>query len=240
MADDSDDEDEYLTVLGEGDEPINDAGPPLRPTLSRTDDSIFELDRPRGEIVFVTLEEVAVTAELAIHVAALLTQAWARKGQVAAWAGLLTWSYIFILSSIRLFLSATSRRSYPNIWNHTTFLYISQWFFTIIRFRSAMIHPRSKLTQGLTITDFVLVSVLGIIALTSRRGNRPIIVEHEHGLEPSSEPLASLLSRVTFGWADPIVWRGYKKTLELPDIWDLASKDKAATIVRDFRQVKYA
>ncbi|KAI9791945.1 MAG: hypothetical protein M1816_003214 [Peltula sp. TS41687] len=237
VTDDSD-EDEHLTVLGEGNEQRNDYGPPLRPILSRSDDSIFEVDRPRGEIVLVAFEEIAVIAELAIYLAALLTQVRGRKGQLAAWAGLLTWSYIFILASIRLFLSATSRRSYPNIWNHTTFLYISLWFVTVVQFGSAMIHPRSELAQSLTTVDFILVSVLGIIALSSRRGNRPVILEHEHGLEPSREPLGSLLSRVTFGWADPIVWRGYKNTLELPDIWDLASNDKAAAIVRDFRQVK--
>ena len=37
---------------------------------------------------------------------------------------------------------------------------------------------------------------------------------------------------------DAIVWQGYKKPLELPDVWNLAARDKAAAILADFRQLK--
>ena len=48
--------------------------------------------------------------------------------------------------------------------------------------------------------------------------------------------MASLLSIVTFSWVDAIVWRGYKKTFEMEDLWNLAPKDKAAAVLADYRQ----
>lgn len=236
---DEDDADEDVTVAGGSSGPSGDGGPSWRPTISRTNDAVFEVSKPRWELVLVVLEEIAVGAELAIHLAALLNQVWGPRGRMAALAGLLTWGYIFVLASIRLGLSTSSRYSYPALWNHTAALYGIQWLFTVVQFRSAVIHPRSGLAQGLIVADFALVTLLILIALTSRKGNVPILLEHEPGLEPSREPLASLFSRATFGWVDPVVWRGYRKTLELSDIWDLASKDKAAAIIHDFRQVKY-
>ena len=48
--------------------------------------------------------------------------------------------------------------------------------------------------------------------------------------------MASLLSLATFSWVDAIVWRGYKKTFEIEDLWNLAPKDKAAAVLADYRQ----
>ncbi|KAK5196781.1 Transporter of the ATP-binding cassette (ABC), partial [Cryomyces antarcticus] len=210
----------------------------LHPTRSRTDASTYTVDKPRGEALLVIVEELAVLAELGIHIAVLLTHAWGPKGNIAAIAGVATWGYITVLASLRLLLSSSERVSFPKLWYHTAFLYAFQWMFTTLLFRSEIIHPRSKLAQALMSAHFALVTLLLVIALTSRKGNRAVEVEYEGDIEPSREPLASVLSLATFSWVDPIVWKGYHKTYELSDVWNLAPKDKAAAILANYRQVK--
>lgn len=210
----------------------------LQYTISKSGNSVLQVDRPKWELWIVVVEELAVAAEVAVQLTALLANAWGRHGRVAGIAGLVTWAYILTIASFRLLLSASSHYRYPGLWDHTAVLYGFQWLFTVVRFRSVVIHPQSKLAQGLVITDFILVTMLGLVALSSRKGNTPVIVEHDPGLEPALEPVTSLFSRATFVWVDPVVWRGYSKTLELSDIWDLPPKDKAAAVLEHFRQVK--
>lgn len=234
----SDDEEEYPSV---GKPPGRTSRPhrPSQQTISPKDGAIFEAAKPKGEVALVVLETAAVGAEVVIHLLMLVMQVGGASGRPAAIAGLATWLYIFVLVSVRLMFSAWPRDSHPRLWNHTTTLYGFQWLFTVVMLRSAIIHPRSKLAQGLTIGDVVLVTILGLIVLTTRKGNRCVVLEHDRGLQPSMEPVASLLSRASFAWIDSLVWTGYQKNLKLPDIPDLASKDKAAAILQDFRQLKY-
>ncbi|KAJ9663926.1 Transporter of the ATP-binding cassette (ABC) [Coniosporium apollinis] len=205
---------------------------------SQTNESMIQVDKPRGEVLLVVVEELAVLGELAIHVAVLITGAWGHKGTAAAVAGVVVWTYVASLASARLLLSSSSRFTFPRLWYHTAFIYGFLWVFTVLLFRSAIIHPRSRLSQVLVISDFTLVTLLGLIASTSRKGNKTVELEYEDNLEPSKEQTASVLSLATFGWVDAIVWKGYKKTYELSDVWNLAPKDKAAAILSDYRQLK--
>lgn len=215
----------------------NEYGTPVSASV-HTPNCAKEISRPRGEAYVVLLEIVSVFGEVAIHMIALLTQAWGPYGISAAIAGVAVWSYICALAVCRFIITSIRFNGVPRLWNHTAVLYSLQWLFTVLLFRSAILYPRSRKAQLLTIIDFVLVSVLVLVTVTSRKGNKRVILEHEDNLEPSKEPLASLLSLATFGWVDAIVWQGYKKTFELADVWNLAPKDKAAVILANFRQLK--
>lgn len=186
----------------------------------------------------VVMEEAAVLAELGLHMAMLFMGVYGRKGRIAAIAGVVVWAYIATLASLRLLFSSTSRWSFPRLWYHTAFIYGFQWCFTILVFRSALLHPRSRLQEQLTIADFALTTVLLIIALGSRKGNKAVELEYEGDIEPARETVASVFSLATFSWVDPIVWKGYRKTYELADVWNLAPKDKAAAVISNYRQVK--
>ncbi|KAF2086979.1 hypothetical protein K490DRAFT_43016 [Saccharata proteae CBS 121410] len=205
---------------------------------TRTNESVFEVDRPRGELLLVVLEELAVLSELAIHITALLNNDGGHGGKIAAIAGLAAWSYITVLATTRLLMSNTRWFSFPHLWFHTSFLYCFFWIASFLMFRSAVIHPRSQLSKNLTIADFALLSLLAVVALTSRKGNRPVEMEYEGELKPSKEQTASVLSLATFGWVDAIVWQGYKKSYEMSDVWNLVPKDKAAAVLSDYRQFK--
>jgi ABC-type multidrug transport system fused ATPase/permease subunit len=206
--------------------------------LAKTNASVVELDRPRGELLISVVEELAVLGALGIQVAALVLQVWGRKGDFAAIAGVLVWTYIAVLASLRLLFSTTSKWSVPSLWFHTFFLYGFQWVCVVMLFRSQIIHPQSRTAEALMSAHFALTTLLALISLTSRKGNRTVELEYEGSLEPSREPLASVFALATFSWVDAIVWTGYKKTFEMKDVWNLMPKDKAAAILKDYRQVK--
>ena len=229
------DETDEIDSIDEDDE---NNGLTLQKTISRTNESIVEVSRPRGEVAIVVVEISALLGQVGINLAALLTNAWGQNGTLAASAGLASWGYIFTFASLRLLVPNTKQSILPRLWNHTAVLYSLQWLFTVLLFRSAIIHPRSVRARSLMIADFVLVTLLALIAMTTRKGNKRVVLEYEDDLEPSKEPLASLFSIATFGWVDAIVLLGYKKTLELSDVWNLAPKDKAANVLANFRQTK--
>ncbi|KAK6611115.1 ABC transporter [Botrytis cinerea] len=207
------DEDEGLTINGGG---------RLVLTKTTTQGSVAAIDSPRGQNTLTVIELIAITIEL---------------GVVAATAGIFTWTYILILASLRFAFSHTRWRI-PKIWNHTAALYTAQWLFSLIIFRSAIIHPRSRVSQALVISDFVLASFLFGLAITTRKGNKAVVLEWEGDIQPSKEPLASLFSIATFAWVDSIVWHGYINTFEIADVWNLMPKDKAAAVLADYRLLK--
>ncbi|KAI6841124.1 bile acid-transporting ATPase [Hortaea werneckii] len=210
----------------------------LRPKRSQTGLSTITVDRPSGEIAIAVVEELAVFVEIGIQVAALILNAWGKNGTIAAAASVATWGYIAVLTSMRLLLSSTSQIAFPKLWYHTAVLYGIGWICAILLFRSEIIYPRSTVSQALTSAHFGITTILFLIALMSRKGNKPVELEYEGDLEPSKEPLASLFSLATFSWIDPIVWTGYRKTTEMSDVWNLNPKDKASAILADYRQCK--
>lgn len=205
--------------------------------VDRTTDIIVEVDHPRGERILILVETLAVLGQICVHSIAWSTHAWEDRGDLVSGAGIITWVYILIIVSVRAYRTSTSVVDPPNVWNQTAFLYGLQWICSVLIFRSAVVHPRHGKAQGLIIAEFAFNTVLLFIALSSRKGNKPVLLEYEDNLKPSREPMASLFSIATFSWVDGIVWHGYKKTLEMSAVWNLAPKDKAAAILADYRQL---
>ncbi|CAG7947934.1 unnamed protein product [Penicillium salamii] len=198
--------------------------------------SKIEVDRPRGEVIFVLLEIAALIGQVAVYIGILSTHAWGRHGTLPAIAGLVSWGYILFLVLVRFLLSTLDVFTAPRLWNHTASLYGLQWIFNVMVFRSAIIHPLSHRALILSSVQFALSSVLLLIALTTRRGNKPVLVEREGKLEPPTHPMASLLSLATFSWLDTLVLKGYRQPLELQDVWNLTPSQKAANVLSEFRK----
>jgi ABC-type multidrug transport system fused ATPase/permease subunit len=226
--DDTESEDQEALTIGGG-----------RLALAKTitKDSVVELDRPRGQYLLVVLEVLAILGLIAVNAISFATASYGPNGSLASLAGLLVWTYILVLASLRLFLS-TTRWRVAGVWNHTASLYTILWLLEIIVFRSVLIHPRSRLAQILIILDFSLTTILFTIAITTRKGNKAVTLEWEDGLEPSREPLASLFSLATFSWVDSIIAQGYRKPFEIEEVWNLMPRDKAANVLADYRQLK--
>lgn len=216
--------------------PVEDESDPLLAKVAEPGQSHLEVDRPRGEITLVALEIIALIGEVSIFVAILSTDAWGRYGTLPAAAKLISWGYMLFLVCVRLLLSTKDLHSLPRIWNHTAALYGLQWLFTVFVFRSSIIHPLSRRALIYSVVEFALSTLLLLIAVTTRRGNKAVLVQHEDGLEPPRHPTASLFSLATFSWLDPLIFKGYKQALELEDVWNLTLSQKAAVVLDDFRQ----
>lgn len=198
--------------------------------------SIVQADAPPAQNFSVIVEVLAISGILAGQIIGLASLK-RPDHDLSYIVGTITWGYVLAIACLRLFLGNTKWRV-PRLWNHTAFIYGIEWLFNIAIFRSVLIHPASQLSQTLGIVTFVLNTLLFGIAINTRIGNKTVILEWEDDIEPSREPLASLLSLATFSWVDPILWTGYQETMELKHVWNLLPKDKAAAILADYRQVK--
>ncbi|KAF9891211.1 hypothetical protein FE257_004775 [Aspergillus nanangensis] len=212
---------------------------PMLLKAAQTESLRFEVDRPRGEIAFVELEALALAGQVGIFIAILMTDGWGHHGTLPAVARLISWGYVLFLTLTRLVLSIRGLHSSPRLWDHTASLYGLQWLFTIFVLRSAIIHPVSRRAMLFNAAEFALSSFLLLIAVCTRRGNKAVLVPHEDGLEPARYPTASVLSILSFSWLDPLILKGYKQPLELEDIWNVTTSQKAASVLEDFRCRRY-
>ena len=212
------------------------------PQSSLTEDhyikSLVQRSRPRGQTFLILIEALIAICLILCHSIGLLKHVATARDFNASVVGLTTWCYILLLVSIRLLALRVPARILPGLWYHTAWLYGTYWIISALLLRSALIHPEEHSAQTLAIAEFCLVGVLALIAFTSRKGNRVVLLAHENDIEPSQEPLANLFSDWTYSWVNPIVWKGYSKTLELADVWNLEARDKAAVVLADFRQVQ--
>ena len=207
----------------------------LKLSTTKTNDSCIQTNRPRGQQAVIFVELLAILAITVIRCFALSEFYGNAHRQVAASAQLASWGYILLLVLTRIWNVRRPIKQLPNLWYQTAWLYNIQWVINILIFRSAIIHPRSQQAQTLRTVEFALSTLLAVISVTSRKGNRTVILEYADKLEPSHEPLANLFSTWTYGWVDALVWKGYRKTLEIEDVWNLAARDKAAAVLADFR-----
>lgn len=226
----TDDDEEGLSINGNG-------GGRLALVKTTTKGSIVQADTPPGQQLSVIVEELAIAGLVAVNAIALVTDTFNGQGRIAAIVGLVTWLYVLVLATLRLFLGNTKWRV-PHIWNHTASIYGLQWLFTLVIFRSVLIHPSSQLVQILVVVEFGLTTVLFMMAMTTRKGNKTVMLEWEGDIEPSREPLASLFSLMTFSWVDGILWKGYWQPLEIGMVWNLLPRDKAAAVLADYRAMK--
>ncbi|KAL1841897.1 hypothetical protein VTJ49DRAFT_6419 [Mycothermus thermophilus] len=232
-------QDEEALSESEDDEGLTIHGGRLALAKTTSRGSIVQADVPPGQTLTVLIEEIAVACLVAINAVALVTDADGKehRGGISAVAGLAAWVYVLMLTSLRLFLGNTQWRV-PRLWNHTAAIYSLMWLFSAVVFRSVLIHPPSDVTRTMVIVEFCLTSLLFVTALSTRKGNKTILLEWENGIQPGRENLASLFSHYTFSWVDAIVYEGWKEPLDIKRVWNLLPKDKAATVLANYRQFK--
>ncbi|KAG9252175.1 multidrug resistance-associated protein [Emericellopsis atlantica] len=222
----------------EEEEALEINGGRLALTKTTTKGSIIKADTPTGQYLWQLVEELGVIGLVATNAVALNTRTYTTShGQLTAIAGLIVWIYALILTTLRLVLG-NSKWRIPHLWNHTATIYGFNWLFMVFIFRSVLIRPTSKTAQVLVIVEFAILSLLFGMAVSTRKGNKTVVLEWEDGIEPSREPLASLFSVATFGWVDSIIYKGWKQPMELEHVWNLLPKDKAAHVLSDYRQMK--
>ena len=203
-----------------------------------TKDTRIEVDRPKAGTFIIVIEVLCLFGQFGIALATCIADVWGRRSTTAAVSYVFSWGYILILSLLRLSTGAHSRASLRRLWYHTAALYCLQWVFTVILFRSAIVHPLSGTAQALWIATFTFSTILAISAITSRKGNRSVVLIREDNAEPSHESRASVLSLFTFSWLDSLMWSGYRKPLEMEKVWNVPPKEKASVVIANYRLFK--
>ena len=205
---------------------------------AKSQDTRVEVDRPKAGTLIVVVEVLCLFGQLGIALAIFVGDVWGRRSTTAAVSYVFAWGYTLILALLRLSTGAQSKSPLRRLWYHTAALYCLQWVFTVILFRSAIVHPLSRTAQALWIATFIFSTVLAISAITSRKGNRSIKLVWEDNAEPSHESRASILSLLTFSWLDNLIWSGYHKPLEMEKVWNVLPKEKASAVVEQYRLFK--
>jgi hypothetical protein len=220
-----DDDDEFAEHLG------------LRRTISRTTlDLHVELNKPHAERFAVMVEVFCLIGIIATQLAMFTSLPGARDWTTMV--PVVAWTYTLALVAIRLAYSTAGENAFSILWDHTALIYLFNFLFLVVPFRSALVHPDSQLSQVLMVARFALVCILCIITVSVRKGNSVVVQEIVGDLEPSRESVASLFSLASFSWVDGIVWKAYWKPLALSGVWNLRNDDMAASVVGSFRQTK--
>ncbi|XP_047488964.1 multidrug resistance-associated protein 1-like isoform X5 [Penaeus chinensis] len=60
----------------------------------------------------------------------------------------------------------------------------------------------------------------------------PEYVDFDRGEKPCPEVGASFFNRILFAWMDSLIWKGYRKPLEMKDLWSLTYENASRTIVK--------
>ncbi|RVX71396.1 hypothetical protein B0A52_04968 [Exophiala mesophila] len=209
----------------------------LQRTVSHGDRASKDIDRPTAEVFLVTLEFVLVLAQLVLS---FVQAIHAAKSDHTAWvAQVCFWFYVSVLDASRLTASTTNWTvPVKGLWDHSAALYGIQWLLQVWIFRSALLQSLHRLSNILIVVTFAITTVLALIVLFSRKGNKGVLLEYDGGIEPSREPLASIFSIISFSWCDPLIYKGYKKPLEMADVWNVTLQDKAEHCLATFRQIK--
>ncbi|KAI2110795.1 Transporter of the ATP-binding cassette (ABC) [Ophidiomyces ophidiicola] len=210
----------------------------LHKAISKTTEAALETDTPRGRWLWLIIEMLAVAAQVGVNAGAVASLSTHGKPTLPPIARLSAWVYILILVATRVFLSIRERPSSLKVWNHTTTLYGLQWLFIIFIFRSILIHPDRHPDRLCVAVDFGLSSFLFLLATTTRKGNKTVLVQHEEDLVPPKDQFASILSLLSFSWMDSMIWQGYNKSMEMSDVWNLKPSYQAAAVIMSFRRAK--
>lgn len=151
----------------------------------------------------------------------------------ASIANLIQWTYVLLLVTVSLTSAKRVSPSHRLLKQHRAVLYAFSWVISVLLLRSVLIHPQSRRSLILRIIDWLLILLIFLISIGS--SNKVQELQPYSESQPR-EPVASLFSLTTFMWVNPIIWKGYRKVLEVSDVWDLPAADKAAKVLAEFRR----
>lgn len=152
------------------------------------------------------------------------------------------WAYTFALISARLYIinrtnPATTITSLPiSLWKQSTVLYVFGLCCNTVSCRSSLLYPYSAPSRAFNITQFVLALLLFFNNFSAQIGDKKPLLYVKDNLFPSPEPVSSLFSMATFGWLNPIIRKGYYKTLVFADIWETSLDFHSELVLNTFQQ----
>lgn len=196
-------------------------------------------DRLRLIIELASALSLFLTSLIAIY-SSQINNEWISTDSNALYALTFLWSYTLALVLSRIFFMRSQISPKLGLWRNSSALYFFAWTFYLPNFWSALIHPLNQYSKWFYIVQFTGITILFFNNITSRLGDKPVMLYTSPGFQPSVEPISSLLSQATYSWIDPIIWKGYFQSLKSNDIWELCQDDHAYAILDAYRKIKTA
>ncbi|KAI7906444.1 P-loop containing nucleoside triphosphate hydrolase protein [Cokeromyces recurvatus] len=149
------------------------------------------------------------------------------------------WTYSLVLSIVNIYLSVSFNELSNKICNHLNWLYLIDFFVTLIDERSYYLlgqnagtgYPLSLLTGFI---DLLLLLI--IINETRLAPSKPVVTKE--GRIMSGENWASLYSKFMFSWVNVMMKEGYNRTLDDADLIELPTDNRAKYTLLDYNNNK--
>lgn len=213
----------------------NDDGTPHGQTV--------EQPKKLGDRLRLSVEFVLVALQLTMAVATFFVKGFAKewKSSFFVQATLVAfWGYAFALCAARVANMKKQKVPLPNLWAHSTALYLFHLVSSVVFFRSALIgHVKKAPAAYYYEADFAVTLVLVFLAVTCSVKDKPArLYVTSDGAKPSPENVASLWSFCTYSWIDNMIWKARKSPLTMADIWGLREDDYALYVLQAFDSTK--
>ncbi|CAH1990666.1 unnamed protein product [Acanthoscelides obtectus] len=129
--------------------------------------------------------------------------------------------------------------------HQTSGLLFMFWFllalFGSIQFRTEIRAVQSRELEGRDHYEYISYMVYYPLVLLQLLLNcfadkKPLEMKLTKPERPCPEQYASFLSKLLFTWFDPLAWLGYKKPLEMKDLWEMNPEDSSKEVVPLFEK----
>lgn len=178
-----------------------------------------------------SLQLLLVICQISVRAIALSAHTWLYD--TTKFVSLAFWVYIAVLFLPSTFVCGKKGQL---VRPHRVCLLLVDCTITVISLRSSILHLRPRQSLALSTIKLSLVSLLLLIELLRAPQDLRILPpQTKTSTKPSPEERTSILSKITFGWVDPILWTGYNNGYELSSLWDLPSSDKAHKVLEQYQ-----
>lgn len=191
--------------------------------------------KPKFEVAIKAVEMFSATALVVLHVVALVFSENKLHNIVQG----LFWLHATILIAVKNFRVLNPSWS-KTLFIHVVLITLIYWPLSFIELRSVILRRTSQFYYLLQIFEFIFVTIIVTIVMTSRISDQPYRTKSKKGLPPTQEPLASLFSRAAFNWVNPVIWKGFSEPHSMENVWDLREEDYAQNVLGAFTTAKKA
>lgn len=198
----------------------------------------------RHGLSLTLVESLAIMATMATAVMPLFDSPLGTLPELRKWqtlAMVLFSTYLSVLLWPAIWFTPARTILLSRCWSHSTALYLLQWICLLVSVHGVIVLPSPDPGNSLAtmlLIRFGLFTLLLLLRLFAPRTpvDSSLYPGEETAFPTTSAKVetASLASRLTFSWAGDLVWHGYRNTIQVGDLDDLAHDQKCANIVATF------
>jgi ABC-type multidrug transport system fused ATPase/permease subunit len=180
------------------------------------------------------LEVAAIVADINISVF-LLVGIEDSADHLAVFISALSSTYFLFLALVRKTLQDSTTSHELQL--HSIVLYAIQLACLAIINHALAIQKSGLFVMTANLLHFVVLTVLCLCHWTAPRSTkaRTIKGDDRSSLDTSKQDTASSISRLTFSWLNGLVWKSFRATLEVSDLYQLSYNQKSEVVIPHFQ-----